>query len=118
TPLSVASRIGASRQLTLAADADTIANYSTPSYVLGGWTPQLAPLIATQPVAQTVDAGAGFTLSVQAFGLPAVTYQWLRNGVPISGATSASYVVASSGSGDAGTYSVAVSNGVTTVTSS
>jgi hypothetical protein len=118
TPLPVSSRIGASRQLTMTDDATTIANYSTPSYVLGGWTPQLAPLIATQPVAQTVDAGAGFTLSVQAFGLPAVTYQWLRNGVPISGATSASYVVASSGSGDAGTYSVAVSNGVTTVTSS
>lgn len=118
TPLSVASRIGASRQLTLATDADTIANYSTPSYVLGGWTPQLAPLIATQPVAQTINGGAGFALSVQAFGLPAVTYQWQRNGVPIDGATNASYVVGSSSGGDAGTYSVVISNGVSSVTSS
>ena len=118
TPLNVASRIGASKQLTMANDATTIANYSTPSYVLGNsWSPQLSPLIATQPAAQTVDSGSNFTLTVQAYGIPALTYQWQRDGVAIAGATNASYVVTSSGSGDAGTYSVVVSNGTTSVTS-
>ena len=119
TPLNVASRIGASKQLTLANDAATIANYSTPSYVLGnGWTPQLPPLIAMQPTAQAIDSGSSFTLSVQAFGIPALTYQWQHDGVSIPGATNASYLVASSAGGDAGTYTVLVSNGTTTVASS
>lgn len=118
TPLNVSSRIGASKQLTMANDATTIANYSTPSYVLGGWTPTLTPIIAVQPVAQTVNAGSGFALSVKAFGIPAVSYQWLRNGAPIAGATDASYNVGSSAGADAGTYSVVISNGAGSVTSS
>ncbi len=110
---------------TMPTDATTQANYRSVPWVLGtslggtvfsSWTPALAPLIATPPVAQTINAGSGFTLSVQAFGLPALTYQWLLNGVPIPGATSASYTVASSGSTDAGTYSVVVSNGSASVT--
>ncbi len=118
TPLSVSLRIGASRQLTMANDATTIANYSTPSYVLGNnWTPALAPIIATQPTAQAVDSGSGFTLSVQAFGLPAVTYQWLLNGVAIPGATGASYTVSSAAGANAGTYAVVVSNGTSSLTS-
>jgi polygalacturonase len=116
TPLNVASRIGASKQLTMAVDAATIANYSDPSWVLG-WTPQLPPVIATQPLAQTVNSGSGFTLSVEAFGIPALTYQWQLNGAPIAGATDASYTVAAAGGPNAGTYSVVVSNGTSSVTS-
>jgi polygalacturonase/pectin methylesterase-like acyl-CoA thioesterase len=117
TPLNVASRIGASRQLTLANDATTISNYSTPSYVLNGWTPQLAPIVASQPVGQTLDAGAGFTLSASAVSIPAPTYQWQRNGVAIPGATNSTYTVATSTSADAGTYTVVIGNGSTSVTS-
>jgi len=117
TPLNVSSRIGASKQLTLPTDATTITNYSTPSYVLGNsWTPTLSPLIATSPTTQSVNSGGSFTLSVQAFGIPALTYQWLLNGLPITGATGASYTVASSGNADAGMYSVVVSNGSGSVT--
>jgi len=102
---------------TMPLDATTQANYRSVPWVLGNnWTPALPPLIAVSPIAQTINAGGGFMLSVQAFGLPALTYQWLRNGVPIPGATGASYTVASSGSGDAGTYSVIVSNGTGSVT--
>lgn len=117
TPANVASRIGASRQLTLPADAATITNYSTPSYVLGAsWTPQMAPIVATPPVARSVDSGNGFTLSVTAFGVPAVTYQWTRNGTPIPGATGSTYTVPASAGTDAGTYAVVVSNGVNSIT--
>ena len=102
---------------TMPLDATTQANYRNVSWVLGNsWTPILPPLIATSPVAQTVDVGTGFTLSVQAFGFPTLTYQWLRNGIAIGGATGASYIVANSSAGDAGTYSVIVSNGTTSVT--
>ena len=38
-PLDVSQRHAASRQLTKPADAETIANYSKPSFVLGGWDP-------------------------------------------------------------------------------
>lgn len=117
TPLNVAARIGASKQLTLANDATTIANYRTPSYVLNGWTPQLAPVIATQPTAQTVNSGSGFTLSVQAYAVPAATYQWQRNGVDIAGATDATFTVANASGSDAGTYSVVVSNGSASISS-
>jgi pectinesterase len=38
-PLDVSKRHEASRQLTMEKDAETIANYSKPSFVLGGWEP-------------------------------------------------------------------------------
>lgn len=49
-----------------------------------------APTITVQPSNQTVTAGAAATFSVTATG-SGLTYQWRRNGTPISGATSASY---------------------------
>ena len=38
-PADVSQRHPIVRQLTLPRDADTIANYSTPEFVLGGWKP-------------------------------------------------------------------------------
>jgi hypothetical protein len=38
-PLDVSKRHAASKQLTTDKDAETIANYSKPSFVLGGWDP-------------------------------------------------------------------------------
>lgn len=98
-------------------DATALQNYQTPSYVLNGWTPQLAPVIAAQPVAQTVAGGSGVTLSVTAAGVPDVTYQWELNGTAIAGANGSTYTVASATSATAGMYSVVVSNGTTSVTS-
>ncbi len=39
-PVDVSQRSGVSRQLTKEKDAETIANYSNPAYVLGGWKPK------------------------------------------------------------------------------
>jgi hypothetical protein len=44
-PVDVSKRSPVSRQLTKDKDAEIIANYSNPAYVLGGWTPSMAPLI-------------------------------------------------------------------------
>ena len=76
------------------------------------------PVISTQPVSQSVAVGNAVTLSVAATGT-GFTYQWLKDGVNLSGATSSSYTVASAQSSHAGSYSVVVSNangGVTSAT--
>jgi len=80
-------------------------------------TVNTAPAISTQPVAQTVVVGTAVTFAVVASGIPTPTYQWRRNGTPIGGATAASYVIASAQSGDAGNYTVAVTNSVASITS-
>ena len=41
SPVDVSKRHPVSRQLTLKDDAQTIANYSNPTWVLGGWTPAI-----------------------------------------------------------------------------
>jgi hypothetical protein len=78
----------------------------------------VAPVITSQPGNQTVSAGAAVTLSASASGTPAPTYQWKKNGVAISGATAASYVIASATSASAGTYSIVASNSAGSATSS
>ncbi|HUV68478.1 MAG TPA: pectinesterase family protein [Terracidiphilus sp.] len=39
--VDVSQRLAGSKQLTMGADAETIANYSNPAFVLGGWTPEV-----------------------------------------------------------------------------
>jgi len=75
------------------------------------------PAITAQPATQTVIAGAPVTFSVNATGVPAPTYQWRKNSSPIPGATSASLVLSTVQAGDAGSYSVVVTNSAGSVTS-
>ena len=80
-------------------------------------TVNVAPGITTQPANLTVTAPASATFSVVATGT-SLTYQWRRNGVAISGATSASYVLNPTAVTDSGsTFDVVVSNVVGSVTS-
>jgi hypothetical protein len=76
-----------------------------------------SPAIFQQAVSQSVSIGSGATFSVIATGIPAPTYQWNLNGNPIAGATAASYSIASVAAGDAGSYTVTVTNSLGTVTS-
>jgi hypothetical protein len=75
------------------------------------------PSIQTQPLSQTVTAGSSVQFSVTASGRPALTYQWSFNNSAISGATGSSYSLASAQSGNAGNYTVTVTNAVGSVTS-
>ncbi len=77
----------------------------------------LAPAIQTQPQSQTVTAGGSVQFSVAATGRPAVTYQWYLGSAAINGATSSTFNVADAQPGDAGNYSVVVSNVMGRVTS-
>ncbi|HYC92354.1 MAG TPA: immunoglobulin domain-containing protein [Thermoanaerobaculia bacterium] len=69
-----------------------------------------APSIVRQPSSQTVDEGKDVAFEVEADGTFPFTYQWLRNGVAIAGATAETLSLKSVTSADAGSYSVQVSN--------
>ncbi|MDM0110720.1 SBBP repeat-containing protein [Variovorax sp. J22R133] len=75
------------------------------------------PAIVTPPASVTVTAGQAANFTVTASGT-APSYQWLRNGTPIVGANSATYVLATTSVADNGAaFSVTVSNAVSSVTS-
>lgn len=77
-------------------------------------TPQpapTAPVITTQPAAQSVTAGQSATFAVVASGAGPLSYQWQKNGTAIAAATSASYTTPPASLADSGTrFSVVVSN--------
>ncbi|MBS0630320.1 MAG: immunoglobulin domain-containing protein [Verrucomicrobia bacterium] len=75
-----------------------------------------APAITTQPSSVTVNAGASVTFNVAVSGT-AVAYQWYKNGVAISGATTASFTINAAASANAGNYTVTVTNAAGVVTS-
>lgn len=76
------------------------------------------PSITSQPVSQTATTGATATFSVIATGDGPFTYQWLRNGVAIPGATATTYNTPALVSSDNGSvFSVNVSNASGTTTS-
>lgn len=93
-------------------DVTSTATFSNPNLVIS------APSISLAPQSRSVNAGSSVTLTVSAGGTAPLTYQWLRNGVAIPGATSASYTIASAQASDAANYSVVVTNGQGAVTSS
>jgi hypothetical protein len=74
------------------------------------------PSITTQPASQSVYAGTNASFSVSARG-GGLTYQWLFNGNPLAGATSATLALTAIQPSQAGNYSVIVSNVAGSVTS-
>ena len=78
-----------------------------------------APAISTQPAAQSVVVGQTASFSVTATFTGPTTYQWLKNGSNISGATSSTYTTPVTVIGDNGAvFTVVVSNSAGTATSS
>ena len=71
------------------------------------------PDITSEPLGAVLPPGGTVALSVAVSGSGPFAYQWLYNGAPIAGATSAAYAAARPG-----TYSVSVSNAVATSVSS
>ncbi|HOX59827.1 MAG TPA: immunoglobulin domain-containing protein [Candidatus Paceibacterota bacterium] len=74
------------------------------------------PVITSQPASTTRNPGETATFTVAATG--ATGYQWKKNGVNISGATSATLTVSNVQLSNAGFYTVVVSNAGGSVTSS
>ncbi|MCB9852596.1 MAG: immunoglobulin domain-containing protein [Phycisphaerales bacterium] len=77
-----------------------------------------APVITVPPASQTVCEGDPVTFDVTVTGIPAPTYQWMRNGMPIGNANDASLTISSVSIADDGAmYSVEVENECGTATS-
>ncbi len=87
-------------------------------------TAEFTPALRKQPLSLTVSEGGTAVLSVEAIGLPPLTYQWRKDGVPVldgagtAGARSSTLNLTAVTSTQAGSYSVIVSNLVGFVSSS
>jgi hypothetical protein len=68
------------------------------------------PVIVTQPQSVTNVVGETATFTVSVTGTAPYTYQWRKNGSAIANATNQSYSLTNLVTGDAASYSVAVSN--------
>jgi glucose/arabinose dehydrogenase len=74
------------------------------------YTTNFSPVITTQPKSQLISAGYPVTFSVAASGPSPYVYQWMRNGVNISGATASSYKFATTLADNGVQFRVRVSN--------
>jgi len=84
-----------------------------------GLTCTVRPSVTGEPTSQTVSVGQPALFTVAASGSPPLTYQWLKNGIAIAGATQASYTTPAASSSDAGAaFTVTVSNPLGQLTSS
>lgn len=79
------------------------------SLFVGTATPKIISLTSSKLAA----AGSSVTLQVNAIGLPPLTYQWLKAGRPVKGATSATLTLPAVQLKDAGAYRVRLIGGAT-----
>jgi hypothetical protein len=78
---------------------------------------QYAPTIVSQSPSTVYHEGQSLTLSVEVNGTTPFTYQWEKDDEPIPGATRSSYSIESLETTDAGVYTVAITNAVSTTLS-
>ncbi len=90
---------------------------STNNAVLNVNTNPAAPVFISQPASLHVYAGDSASFTAAAVGTQPITYQWNKNGSPISGATTTSLNLTNVQPADAGTYAMVASNSVGTTSS-
>ena len=90
-----------------------------PGAFLSSLTRSAPVSITAQPQSQTVAERAPAAFAVVPTGTPPYTYQWLRNGAPIPGATATNYTIASTPTNLSGSaFVVVVANAFSSITSS
>lgn len=115
TPATTSSDNGAQFAVVVSNSAGTVVSNAATLTVNPAAT---APSITTQPLSQTIVAGQTGTFSVTASGTAPLSYQWQKNGVAITGASSSTYTTAAVVSSDNGAqFTVVVSNSAGTATS-
>lgn len=75
------------------------------------------PLILGQPIGSTNSLGDRALFSVSAVGTPSLSYQWLKNGSPLSDETGRTLVLTDVTASGSNNISVIVNNTITSVTS-
>lgn len=91
----------------------------------GGWldrveilpVAQSPPVITRQPTDIFVPTNSLAFLRAEAVGALPISYQWYRQGLPINGATSPTFVLSSASQVNFGSYTCVVSNGLGSATS-
>lgn len=76
-----------------------------------------APTVQVSPVAARVAAGGSITFTGTVTGTPPVQFQWLRNGVAITGATAGTLTLTQLSEADSATFSLVASNAAGSTTS-
>ena len=76
-----------------------------------------APAITTQPASVSIKASQNASFYVASTGTAPINYQWNKNGLPISGATSATYTTSLTAVDDDAKFNVVVSNNAGSITS-
>jgi hypothetical protein len=115
---SQALAVNPSGEIFQAGVFDTAAAFGTHSVTGGGsWDMFVAKINGSVPAFTSVLAdltvveGDPWSLSTGTLGATPVTFQWFKDGAPISGATSNSFGSASALAADAGVYALAAVNG-------
>lgn len=75
------------------------------------------PQITTPPANATIERGQTATFTIAAKGTATLAYQWRKNGIAITGATSTKLTIANAKDSDATSYDCIVSNGYGRTTS-
>lgn len=93
-------------------------------YAAGRAAGVLPPTITAQPVSEGLYPGRNARFAVTASGTAPLTYQWRKNGTPlsdggnVSGATSSGLTLTAVAAGDVASYDLVVTNSAGSVTSS
>ncbi|MGE3310188.1 MAG: SdrD B-like domain-containing protein [Limisphaerales bacterium] len=101
----------ASVTIDLAADTSLHASFGVQSEQLRN------PSITLEPADLVLSEGGAGTLTASAQGAPPLEFQWLKEGTPIPGATTATLSFAAAGPTDEATYQLRVRNAYGTVLS-
>jgi hypothetical protein len=114
TVTTVAGDNGARFSVTVSNASGTVTSAAATLTVV---PPPTAPSFTRAPVTASVIAGATATFSAEAAGTAPLTYQWLRGGVAIAGATLANYSLVTALADNGAQFTVRVTNAAGSVTS-
>lgn len=96
-------------------------SYTFPSYsasVIELAAAVATPVVSSQPSSQVVAPGGTATMTVTATGAGPLSYQWFKDGVALAGQTASVLTLTNVQTGDAGSYTVVVTNSLGSTTSS
>jgi len=112
------SQVSSTQLLSEGGSATTSTTFASATIAMTGQGASDAPSITTQPLSQTVTPGQAATFAVAASSDVSLSYQWMKNGTPINGATSSTYVTPVTTTAQSGSqFTVVVSTSAGSVTS-
>ena len=80
-------------------------------YDLSNRSPSTTPVLLVPPMSQSKATGDSVRFEAYAAGAGPLSYQWLKDGNPLSGETSATLLLTSIAAADAGDYVLQITNG-------